>query len=341
MFTIRPIHGPAPFASSKLLIVYPVPSDHILLTSQPLGEGVRSGVDKLTVHVVFLFAEDAKTLYDRLMLDTELALHSSGMEIIHHRGYSEIKAGFSDQSDLPAVCTAIASYVVDYKEKAILQRKIAKEKDIGSEREANVVLDYCLQLMEPDTDGLNKEPGHGRLRRVSLLALDILDEWNRDTALHLDGFLRFRLRRYADELQEVMEYALDEYLMDQQYKEFISLLKYFVYIQDSKIPEAHLMHKGGHEFILMNERMEPINTEELDVTFKVEFLDKDFSFEDLIVSTLITIAPKRVYVHTREPDLPLIHTIMQVFEDRAEICDCCRHCKPFLGEGTHKNKLST
>lgn len=298
-------------------------------------------MDKQTVHVVFLSAEDAVTLYDRLKLSTEFALQHTIIKMNRYKGYSELTVELSDPTHLPFLCSSIAASIIDQREKAILQRFISRERDIDSEREWKTVLGYCSKLMESGSDDACKEEGHGRSRRISLLAEDISDYLNRDADLHLDGFLHFRLRRYADELKEIIEYALDEYLMDQQYKEFISLLKYFVFIQDTKIPEAHLMHKGGREFILLNERMEPINTEELDVTFKVEFLDKDFSFDDLIVSTLITIAPKRVYVHTREPNLPLIHTIKQIFEERAEICGYCRQCKPFLGEHRHKDQLST
>ena len=56
--------------------------------------------------------------------------------------------------------------------------------------------------------------------------------------------------------------------MDRQYQEFISLLQYFVYIQEAKIPAAHLIHKGGHEFVILNDRMEPIDANEFDASFR-------------------------------------------------------------------------
>jgi putative sporulation protein YtxC len=127
--------------------------------------------------------------------------------------------------------------------------------------------------------------------------------------------------------------------MDKQYQEFISLLQYFVYIQDAKIPSAHLMHQGGHQFILLNDQFKPIETTQLDTWFTIEMLDKEVNFEDMIVSTLITVAPQQIYIHTREPEAQIIKTIMQIFEGRFSICDYCRQCVLLLGDRQKKDQL--
>ena len=145
----------------------------------------------------------------------------------------------------------------------------------------------------------------------------------------MSGFVRFRLQQYRGELQEIVEYAIDEFLMEKQYQEFISLLQYFVYIQDAEIPFAHLMHKRNHEFSLFDEQMRPIQAEEV-MDFSIDMIGKDANFEDLIVSTLISVAPEKIYIHTREPDLPVIRTIQQIFEDRTMLCLSCSTCSPVL-----------
>ena len=143
--------------------------------------------------------------------------------------------------------------------------------------------------------------------------------------------VRFRLLRYTEHLRGIVEYAIDEYTADKQYEEFISLLKYFVYIQEAKIPAAHLIHRGAHQFDLLNEKMEPIETKQLD-QFVVEMIDKEINYEDMIVSTLITVSPQHVYIHTRNPDMQVIRTIQQIFEDRAAVCTSCPLCRPLLGD---------
>jgi putative sporulation protein YtxC len=308
-------------------------------------------MDKLTLQVSGDAGSRAESLYDCLLMRINTTLHNSSLEYRHYKGYSEIvlgrpgpQAGKSakwKKEWQEAVCLALADYILDHREEELLRDLIRKDKRYAPE-ETDEILGYCLQAEKTSDAAASgvKEENHGRIRRQKLLAQDLTSCMKKDTMLNLDGFLRFRTGKYGAELKEILEYASDEYLMDQQYKEFISLLRYFVYIQESKIPVAHIMHKGGHEFLVLNENMKPIDTEPLDTTYKVEFLDKDYNLEDLIVSTLITIAPERIYIHTREPELAVIKTISQIFEERAEICGYCRVCSSILGETGQQNKLS-
>lgn len=307
-------------------------------------------MDKLSLHVLSGTDNRGQQLYDYLFTHIDTTLHNSSLEMNGYKGYSEIILGRSKPHTnksakgkaewLEAVTMTLADYVLDHHEEELLLKWIKQERQYFGP-EAQEILGYCKQLMnEEDELGSTKHQHHGRTRRRKLLSQDLNGFLKEHPVLNIDGFLQFRISKYGAELRELIEYAMDEYLMDQQYKEFISLLRYFVYIQDSKIPEAHLMHKGGHEFLLLNEHMKPIDTEQLDTSFKVEFLDKDYNLEDLIVSTLITIAPERIYIHTREPELPVIHTISQIFEDRSEICEYCRLCKPILGDMSQQDKLS-
>lgn len=307
-------------------------------------------MDKLTLQVLPDSAVRGQELYDCLFKHIDSTLHNSSLEWNNCKNYTEITVGRpnsrsnkstkSKREWCEAVCAVLAEFVLDHAEEMLLGQLIRKDKPYTAEETAEV-LGYCKQIMsEEETIPEGQEEHHGRARRKKLLIQDIAAYLAQHQVLNMDGFLRFRIPRYAAELRDIIEYATDEFLMDQQYKEFISLLRYFVYIQDSKIPAAHLMHKGGHEFTLLNEQMKPIDTEQLDTTFKVEFLDKDYNLEDLIVSTLITIAPERIFIHTREPELPVIKTISQIFEERAEICEYCRLCKPILGEMGQQDKLS-
>lgn len=338
-------------ASGKLLFVYPVQGDHILVKNRScFGKGLKGVMDKLTVRILSSRCETIQRLYECLIRRTDSRLNNSTVEWQSYKDYSEInvsglkqlhKTAAKKNEWLQNVSSAIAQYMLDFYEDELLGRLIRKS-GLGGKEDTESVLGYCRQLLHPENGQLpEKGPVHGKTRRLKMLSDDLAAYLKENPVLNMEGFLRFRCSKYAGELREVIEYATDEYLMDQQYKEFISLLRYFVYIQDSKMPEVHLMHKGGHEFVLLNEQMKPIDTDRLDTTFKVEFLDKDYNFEDLIVSTLIAIAPQRIFIHTREREQQVIKTILQIFEDRSELCEYCRLCNPILGEAAgHQDKLS-
>jgi putative sporulation protein YtxC len=229
---------------------------------------------------------------------------------------------------LHETANVLSGFIMDQMETKLLREVISGPYRYEEPHDVQAIEKYCAQLLNQpeETEGMPKP----RLRRQEKVASEILAYLEEHTKLNLHGLIRFRLAEYRDELKEVVEYAIDEYIMDQQYQEFISLLKYFVYIQEAKVPVAHLMHHGGHDFTLLNEKMVPIDTKEFD-SFTVELLDREINFEDMIVSTLISVSPQNIYIHTRDPEEQVVKTIMQIFEDRAQICVSCKGCHPILG----------
>lgn len=223
---------------------------------------------------------------------------------------------------------ALAEYIIREEEPRLIRKLIRDEFHYKQEQELEQIIGYCEQMLGGSgQSGEDSEKPAAYWRRKEMIAAEIADFIQEQTELHLDGFIRFRLKAYKQELRDIVEYAVDEYVMDRQYQEFISLLQYFVYIQEAKIPFVHLIHKGGNEFMLLNDRMEQINTDDPDAVITVELLEKDMNFEDMIVSTLINVSPQKIHIHTREPETQVIKTISQIFENRVELCGYCRLCQ--------------
>ncbi|WP_159882846.1 putative sporulation protein YtxC [Paenibacillus puerhi] len=239
--------------------------------------------------------------------------------------------GFQLHKDGPLLyaeaAEALAEYVMLEEERGLLGKLIRNDFHYRLEADIEQILSYCRQILDGTGEG-GEEGERGALkRRKEKLAGEIEAYISEETMLHMDGLIRFRLRGYKQELRDVVEYAIDEFMMDRQYQEFISLLQYFVYIQEAKTPFVHLIHKGGNEFLLLNNRMERIETDDAEAIVTVEMLEKDMNFEDMIVSTLISVSPQTIYMHTREPDVQVIKTIRQIFENRVEVCGYCRLCQ--------------
>ncbi|MNI02985.1 YtxC-like family protein [compost metagenome] len=259
-------------------------------------------------------------------------------EIIGLAKLTEAEKRKMEDPIMESLSFALADHIMNEHEPAILRGLVQKELKQAEGNEIVQVEGYCKQFLYGDRETSLSFNETGSRRRT-LIADQVHEHMQENSLLILDGFLRFRIQEYVEELREIVEYAMDEYLMDKQYQEFISLLKYFVYIQEAKIPTAHLIHKGGHEFIIMDDQLEPIDTNAIDSSLKLEVLDKDINFEDMIVSTLISVSPANIYIHTREPDMPIIHTIVQIFEDRTTICPYCRMCQAYLGEVKKQDQL--
>ncbi|MFD0620407.1 putative sporulation protein YtxC [Paenibacillus sp. GCM10027629] len=249
-----------------------------------------------------------------------------------------ILPGFKLTQHAPKVyskaANVLAEYILEIKERAVLRRIIRKEFHYKRSEDLDKIETYCMELLQ-ETNEEFRTPDD-RERRKRLLVQEITQYFEENTALHVEGFIRFRLDAYTKELRDIVEYAVDEYILDQQYHEFIALLKYFVFVQETKIPVAHVMHRGDHQFVLLNDQMRPIETKQM-TSVVVEMPDHDIEVEDMIVSTLITVSPQKIYIHTREPELQVIKTIQQIFESRAQLCVYCPVCSPYLSESAQQH----
>jgi len=230
-----------------------------------------------------------------------------------------------------AISVAVTEHIFAEEEGALLKDIIIKEYHFRDPEDVAAIEQYCVHYLSGSGDA-GHVAEHSLTRRTAKIRSQLTSFILENKTMNLSGFIRFRLHEYWEELREVAEFAVDEFMLERQYKEFISLLKYFVYVQEAKIPVVHLIHKGGHEFAILNESMQPVDLSKVDSAVTLGLLEKDINFEDMIVSTLITVSPAQIHIHTREPELPIIKTIGQIFENRTDVCSQCRVCRVYFEE---------
>lgn len=226
------------------------------------------------------------------------------------------------------VSEGIADYVIDEKEQKLLSDMIKQRYKHYEHDEVLSIEQYCVDVLNSYSQGNMND---GRELRHKMLASAFEKYMSEHALLNIDGFIQFRLPVYKTDLSDVVEYAVAEFIMDKQYQEFISLLQYFVYVQDRKVAEVHIIHKEGSDFIILDEEHQVIEKEQTS-DFVVEMIDKDLNYEDMVISSLISISPEKVYIHTRAKDLQVIKTIQHIFENRTVLCEDCSLCHPVLNK---------
>lgn len=228
---------------------------------------------------------------------------------------------------------AFARYIMNELEPMLLRAIIRKQFRYEDSAEIEALSRYCHSILYGNGDDGQQEAGasaaemlHTDLeRRLGRIADELEQFIQSNTRLHLDGFVSFRLASYWQELKDVAAYAVDEYVMDKQYQEFISLLKYFVRMQEVKLPIVHVLHRGGSEFVLYDHEFQLLDTVPAD-RIVAEMLESEMNMEDMIVSTLITVSPQQIVIHTRQPELPVMRTLETIFENRVRLCCACGQC---------------
>ncbi|WP_159081806.1 putative sporulation protein YtxC [Paenibacillus sp. CAA11] len=212
---------------------------------------------------------------------------------------------------------AVGEHVAEHKESMIVQRLLHKYYPEIPQTERPVVEELTRKMLNGEEADLIH--GHrAREKHVAEISKGFYEYLQSTSYVDVDGTIAFRMRDYLDTLKETLDYAVDEYLLSKQYEEFIGMLKYFVQFQEPRVPVIHLLHKGGTEFALLDEGLKPV--EPLPGQgVSAHMADQELEMEDVVVSTLISLSPKRVVIHTLEPELLIISTIRQIFGERAEL----------------------
>lgn len=139
-------------------------------------------------------------------------------------------------------------------------------------------------------------------------------------SLDIDGFFRFRMRDFMVYISIISDIALEEYLIKRDKNQFINTLKYFIESQDSKIDLLiiHIMEDGDFKFYdeygieIKNNTEDMINM----------ILKEDLKYEDFLISTLITLCPKRIEIIDNlknEVSEEIIQNLKIIFQDNMKI----------------------
>lgn len=228
---------------------------------------------------------------------------------IHYRGNNNNKF-YNFLTEL------IGEVVIEFYEEKILKQLINYNYFYFDEYEKNKILENCIQLIEPE------------VYTPKLFDNKNIKEYVKENkAMFLDGFVYFRLKAYLEYLDEVVDSGVNQFVIEKEYREFISLLRVYV---ESKVPEYNLLHLIyiNGESILLDEKRNIVSVSEN--IYNAKYLsDISFSSNDFALNTLLCLLPRRIEIHLIDDEDEFINTLKLIFEGRVTICKDCDICKTY------------
>lgn len=224
------------------------------------------------------------------------------------------------------IANAISNIIIDFWEKKILKRIIDLNYCYFSPDERERIFYYSCKVLGMD-DGEGSEGCVYRLSRKARVLQKILDYLDSNTKIIIEGFIRFRMKDYVTELEEAVDRAVEEYLMEREYNEFIKLLRYFVEIQEPKVDIVNVIRNDDGSYRMVDGQGKAISDELLD-ELAGEMVENNVNYDDLLISSLITIAPNRIVFHadTTLANSEILDTINKIFHHRVAVCRGCELC---------------
>ena len=133
-----------------------------------------------------------------------------------------------------------------------------------------------------------------------------------DTAM-LEGVVRFRLKEYEEHLIRLVDQAVHSYELQKEYDALLLLMRNYVHEQISLYDTLHFIVRKNNTVDLMD-------VEGRSVVYGCQ--------GDVLLDTLLTIAPKTIIMHHAElfTQKELLVTIQSVFGGKISVCNGCALC---------------
>ncbi len=244
-----------------------------------------------------------------------------------------------------AVAQALARWIVERRERALLQRLIGTHYAYFTADERENILSLAVRQLgsgagaegvqgrrppAPAGELAERAPSPAAVRRRARVLQRVVEYLERQDTLVVDGFVTFRLKDYVDELVTAVDRAVDDFLMEREYREFVGLLRHVVDSQLERPPVTHCVFDGSGGFQLQDEQGQAVAADFLDEVGPEAAL-RDVGVEDLLVSALITVAPRAVRLHVPEEaavalSQDALGTLEAVFPRAVSVCPGCARC---------------
>ena len=154
---------------------------------------------------------------------------------------------------------------------------------------------------------------------------EIKDYLMENNTLILDGYFKFRSKSFENLIDDIIEKVILDIQLESEYEDFIEMLQYYL---ESQLPKVNVVNViiSKDRFFLYDEKNRPIDSPALKSIIEDSDSD-DISKADILVSSLIVLAPNKVVIHLKnDKEKELMQILKKIFEHKLSFCYSCEIC---------------
>lgn len=232
--------------------------------------------------------------------------------IIHYKGNNNNKF-YKVFSDI------LSNYIVNYCEKNFVQQQLAFDFFYFSQQEKKSIQDSTIKSLNLED---NTE------KKFSILQDSIIKYFSNNSSCNLDGFINFRLYNYKSFINLVLETVINDYILQKEYSEYVNLLQDYINMQVPQSESVHLVYSADKKMLLDDSKNVIANTSNPQIYLS----DISFSSNDFILNSLLSLLPKKLYIHLNSEEDNFIKFIKLIFRDKFIICEDYQTYNHYLSE---------
>ena len=211
--------------------------------------------------------------------------------------------------DIKEFALQITGEIMNKCEKGLLYKITEDEFPYAPQSDKVEIYNLALKHANPNEDDVMDIIHYNR--RKALIEESTLDYLKENSFIILNGFINFRLGEYKNELRTLCHDAAQELYALREYDEFLDMLRFFVSVQAPKESLVHIVKKDG-VLRIQNKHRRDITKAYSEI---FSFSDEELTPEDIALSALISIAPRKIIIHDTKDSDKIYETIESVFFD--------------------------
>ncbi len=154
---------------------------------------------------------------------------------------------------------------------------------------------------------------------------DLFDYLIENNTLIIDGYLTFRPKLFNNLIDKAIETTLDKIYLLIEYNEYIDTLQYFIDTQYSQVDLVNIVISND-TILLLDSYNNKINNRDISLLLE-DIFNEDISEADIILSSLLALAPQKIIIHGKGyDDSDIIHVLKEIFRSRVLDCSGCDLC---------------
>ena len=238
--------------------------------------------------------------------------------IIHYEGKDEESFSYF-------LSELITEVILEFYEEKLIYQILNYNYFYFDEYERIQICNNCMNTIE--NDYMEVEENRKNINRKQMIQKSLVSFIQENKSMILDGFVNFRLKEYISYLDNIVDTAVNQFIIEKEYNEFINLLKIYIDSKPAECEILHLIYING-ESILLDADKNIVSVSENILNSKY-LSDISFSSNDFALNTLLTLLPAKVEMHVIGIEDEFIETIKQIFEGRVSVCKDCNICRTY------------
>lgn len=241
--------------------------------------------------------------------------------IIHYLGIDYIKF-YNSLSNIITKC------IINYYEENLIHDNINLNYFYFNSYEKKKILENTINLLKDEKTSI---------LRYDYINNEAFKKINNHHSLYLQSFINFSLSNYITFLNNQIDIAVNKFLIDKEYLEFVNILRLYIKSEsnDSKIEHLHLIYKDKTSIIIDDDKN--IISSNDNIKRAKYISDISFSSNDFALNTLLNLVPKKITLHLIDGYCDeFINTLKLIFQERVIVCEDCDICNLYRQKQLNK-----